>query len=146
MEKTLLDLLVHHEGLRKRVYDDNNGQEIYSGYLVIGTPTIGIGRNLRGKGITEAEAIVLCSNDVQECMCDLEKIFPEFWRYSVDRRHALINMRFNLGPNRFRNFKRMILAIEGERWDLAGDEMLRSRWEQQVGRRAHELAEMVRKG
>ena len=145
-DRNLLELLIKHEGLRQKVYDDATGDEIHAGSRVIGNPTIGIGRNLRGNGISEAEAIVLCSNDVESCRCDLMDLIPDFWNLSKTRRHALINMRFNLGPQRFREFEKFLLALEGKRYDIAGDEMLRSRWEQQVGIRAHELADMIRKG
>ena len=70
--------------------------------------SIGAGRNLDDKGITEEEALYLLHNDIAECRLDLVSIFPFFPGFSVGRQWALIDLRFNLGPSRFRGFKKMI--------------------------------------
>ena len=52
-------------------------------------------------------------------------------------------MRFNLGPNRFRKFKKMIIAVNNKNFNQAAREMMNSLWYQkQVGNRAVELVEM----
>jgi lysozyme len=43
-------------------------------------------------------------------------------------------------------FTRMWTAVAGQAWDLAADEMLDSKWADQVGVRAHTLSEMMRTG
>ena len=55
-------------------------------------------------------------------------------------------MVFNLGLSRFRRFRKTIAAIKAGDWEQAAREMLASLWARQVGRRAQELAEMMRRG
>ena len=112
--------LVAHEGLRLKVYHDS-----------LGIPTIGIGRNLRDKGISSTEAFALLENDVRECLLDLSS-FPWWSSLAAVRCRALIDLRFNLGPTRFRGFKKMLAAIAAGDFDRAADELARSKWATQV--------------
>lgn len=85
----LVEELVRDEGERLRVYKDSLGIE-----------TIGVGRNLRDKGITKAESRFLLDNDIDECVADLGNV-PWFARLPESTQRGLLNMRFNLGPSRF---------------------------------------------
>jgi len=127
--------IVEHEGLQLKVYQCPAGRW-----------TIGAGRNLEDKGISEAEAMMLLENDISECVDDLKQIFPEFDELAEARGRALVDMRFNLGPNRFRKFQKMIAAISERDFGRAADEMVDSRWYAQVGRRGERLAAMMREG
>ena len=62
--KKLANQLIKHEGLRLTPYR-----------CPAGRLTIGIGRNLEDKGITEKEAVMLLKNDIQECIENLKTIF-----------------------------------------------------------------------
>ena len=117
----LIDQLIRHEGEVLTAY------RCPAGYI-----TIGCGRNLEGKGITKAESRMLLANDIAECRTDLQTIFRDFDSFSKARRIALIDMRFNLGPSRFRSFRRMIAAIKKGDWLQASCEALDSRWAAQV--------------
>ena len=119
----LVKQLIKHEGEVLTAY------KCPAGYI-----TVGVGRNLEGKGITKAESRMLLMNDVGECEADLIRIFGAggWERMSSNRRIALIDMRFNLGPGRFRSFRRMIQAIRAEDWAWAGKEAMDSRWAVQV--------------
>ena len=70
----LIDKLVLHEGMRLKVYDDANGNEIRAGDTLVGHPTIGVGRNIAGDGlgITEEEAKMLLSNDVDRVLKEVD--------------------------------------------------------------------------
>jgi len=130
-EKIVQQLLIH-EGLRLRPY-----------HCPAGKLTIGVGRNLEEKGITEKEAFVLLENDIEECRKDLEEIFQGFDLLPESVQLVLVDMRFNLGPNRFRNFKRMIAAVKNHNFYQAAAEMKDSRWYTQVGQRAKTLVNMM---
>lgn len=79
-----------------------------------GKLTIGYGRNIDvdGPGISEAEGQVLLNNDITECDEDLRKVFSNWDTLSVRVRSTLVNLRYQLGPARFRGFRKMIAAIE----------------------------------
>ena len=117
--------LIDHEGLEKKAYR-----------CPAGKLTVGVGRNLEDKGLTEEEALFLLRNDIAECEDDLRSIFTEYDALDESRKRALIDMRFNLGPSRFRQFKKMIAAVKEKDFSRAADEMKDSNWYRQVGKRA----------
>jgi len=131
----LKTMLVRHEGLRLKPYKDS-----------VNKCTIGIGRNLDDNGITENEAYYLLSHDINRSLSDVRAIFPDFDAFSEDRQIALVDMMFNLGMGNFLRFKKMIESIQKERWDLAAVEALDSKWAGQVGKRATEIALMLKAG
>jgi lysozyme len=55
-------------------------------------------------------------------------------------------MDFNLGITRLLKFVKMLEALEQHDYDTAAEEMLGSLWASQVGNRAIELSEMMKKG
>lgn len=126
--------LVLHEGLRLKVYDDS-----------LGIPTIGVGRNLRDKGISQDEATALLNSDINECLSDLHT-FAWFMGLDSVRQRALIDLRFNLGPSRFRGFRNMIAALEHGDPVTAAAHLQDSAWFSQVGQRGPRLVKMLGDG
>ncbi len=123
-----------HEGRKNKVYKDSLGIE-----------TIGVGRNIRDKGLSEAEIDFMLDNDIAECVADLSG-FSWWASLNQARKDALTDMRLNLGPNRFRGFQRMILALASGDFEEAARQMMDSTWSNQVGQRAITLAAMIRTG
>lgn len=110
-----------------------------------GALTVGYGRNIDtgGPGITDAEAQVLLSNDISECDADLAKVFAGWSGFSLRRRATLVNLRFQLGPSRFRAFRKMIAAIENGDWAEAAKELRDSNLARQTpGRTLRRAAEL----
>lgn len=131
----ITDLLIKHEGLRLKPYRDT-----------VGKLTIGVGRNLDDVGITREEAMYLLDNDIVRVSVEVDKAFRWYRGLNTTRRTVIVDMVFNLGLGRFKRFKRLIAAIVVFDWDRAAKEMLDSKWAKQVGRRATELAKMMRDG
>jgi lysozyme len=111
-----------------------------------GKLTIGIGRNLDDRGITEEEADYLLSNDIDDFEDRLTREIP--WMVGLDpiRQRVLIDMAFNLGVPGLLKFKRTLAAIRGKEYDRAAGMMLDSRWATQVGQRAKRLSHMMATG
>ena len=128
------EMLIRHEGLRLKPYLDS-----------VGKLTIGIGRNLDDRGITKDKALYLLKNDIENSIQDL-KTFRWFDGLDQVRKEALIDMMFNLGRYRFNKFQKMIKALEEKDYLKASQEMLNSKWREQVGHRAIELARMIESG
>jgi lysozyme len=126
--------LMRDEGVKLKVYRDSLGIE-----------TIGVGRNLRDKGITQDEALFLLENDLDECIHDLS-VFPWFVALDPVRQRVVVDMRFNLGPSRLRSFTRTLAAVARGDYEAAATGMLKSKWAKQVGQRAVRLAAMMRTG
>jgi len=136
--KKLADQLIRHEGLRLKPY-----------HCTAGKLTIGVGRNLEDRGISEKEAAMLLENDIKDCIADLKEIFQardenggfDFLPEPVQM--VLVDMRFNLGHGGFRLFQKMITAVRELDFRSAALEMKDSRWYHQVGERAEKLVKMM---
>ena len=100
---------------------------------------------LKKRGITKDEALFLLREDIADAEKDLQH-FDWFPRLDPVRRKVVIDMRYNLGPTRFRQFKRMIAALGRGDYKAAADEMVDSKWYRQVKTRGTRLAQMMRTG
>lgn len=132
---SLIEQLKRHEGLRLKPYR-----------CTAGKLSLGYGRNLEDKGISEHEAELMLSSDIHEVQDELTKLLPVYSKLNPARKDALTNMGFNLGVTGLLKFKKMISALEAGDYNLAAEEMLDSRWASQVGQRSKDLAEQVRTG
>lgn len=131
----MIHQLTLHEGMRQFPYKCTSGKT-----------TIGIGRNLDDRGITEAEAAYLLGNDIDDFQARLTREIP--WMVELDpvRQRVLLDMAFNLGVPGLLKFKRTLAAIRGKEYDRAAAMMLDSRWATQVGQRSKRLSHMMATG
>ena len=132
--KHLIAMLQRHEGLRLKPYK-----------CTAGKVSIGYGRNLDDMGISEVEAMVLLRHDIERCYDELN-VFSWFADLDQVRQEALIDMLFNLGLPTFLEFKKTLKFVAEGKYSQAAEEMLRSKWADQVGDRAKELAYMIDTG
>ena len=162
LKHSLEDQLILHEGLRLETY------KCPAGYW-----TVGGGRNLEGKplrpdgqeyilgcrglkpdevieilkerGITKDEALFLLASDIDDAIADLRSFD---WYEDLDpvRRKVVIDMRYNLGPTRFRGFKKMVAALAVGDYQKAAAEMVDSKWYHEVGNRSKRLVKMMETG
>jgi lysozyme len=136
---TILDHLrqqLHRdEGLRLMPYTDT-----------VGKLTIGVGRNLTDRGISDDEAQYLLDNDIAICIGELRSAYPWFDRLDEARQGVLVNMCFNLGMPKLAKFGTTLGLVRTGKYPQAAVAMLQSKWAQQVGNRAVRLAEQMRDG
>ncbi len=131
-EQLIQDLIVD-EDLRTALYR-----------CTAGKTTIGIGRNLTDNGIRKNEAMFMALNDIEDVESELNSHAP-WWREMPEQaQRALANMCFNLGWPRLSKFQNMLNDLENRRYDSAAEEALDSRWAEQVGERAHRIADLIR--
>jgi lysozyme len=151
----LVKMIAIHEGIVLNVYQDH-----------LGIDTVGIGRNLQDRGITdgelsfinktmdevyevgltEEEAYYLCMNDIAIVEKELLANKPIVNQLNDVRQMVLVDMAFNMGVPRLMAFKNMWLAIEKVNYQLANEEMIDSRWAGQVGSRAMKLSLAMKNG
>ena len=133
--KRLVEQLRFHEGVEHKVYKDHLGIE-----------TIGVGRNLVDRGLSDDEINVLLANDINICENELNTKMP--WWKDLDeiRRRCLIDLVFNLGMPRFSQFVKTIEHIKNGAWEQASEELLDSNYAKQVPNRAKRIATMLRTG
>ena len=124
-----------HEGVEKFPY------RCTAGYL-----TIGVGRNIEERGLLDDEIDFILDNDIEVVMSEVSVTFDWFFDLSEVRQRVVADMIFNMGLPRFKQFKKMIAALEEGDWSEAANQMMDSKWAQQVGLRAARLATMMETG
>ena len=112
----------------------------------LGFLTIGYGRCLDRIGISETEAAFLLDNDIKSAEEAVTANIVGLEGLDAVRRAVLVNMSFNLGIAGLLGFRRFLAALRAADWARAAEEMLASRWHEQVGPRAERLAEQMRTG
>ena len=144
-KQKLINLISDHEGVKLKVYDDYTGKELKAGDVLVGHPTIGIGRNVAkdGLGLSQEEAEFMLMNDIDRVKEEI-KNFPIEHLNEV-RTAIIIDMAFNMGITRFNPtmWKKTFQAIVNEDWQKATTEMLDSNWARQTKRRSAKLSQMM---
>jgi lysozyme len=131
----LEDQLIDHEGLELKPYQ-----------CTADKLTIGVGRNIEDRGITEDEARYLLKNDIKIVEDELLEKKPVVAGLDAVRQRVLVDMGFNLGIPTLLKFQNMWAAIEEEDFERAAEEAMDSRWAKQVGRRAERLCQAMATG
>ena len=100
---------------------------------------------LTDRGLSGGEIDLLLANNITAARAACRRLYGDgFDAASTGRRHALVSMAFNLGQTRLAGFKRLRAAVLAGDWDRAAAEALDSRWASQTGRRAAEVAALLR--
>lgn len=137
--------LSKHEDRRACAYDDATGKPISEGTQVRGLVTVGVGRNLVGKGLSEDEIDYLLDNDIAECIGQAQS-FPWYAGLDEVRKAAIVELLFNLGLSKFKGFKNFINFVIQRRWTQAGEELKNSLWYGQVKSRGDTLIAQIKTG
>ena len=146
--------LIEEEGWENKVYLDH-----------LGHPTIGVGFNLdredararlRSIGVdydaiksgraelTNEQVSTLLDEDIEDAVDLIPHLFPIYDDLPDIVQVVLLDMLFNMGFSRLRQFIGMKAAIMERDWNTAADEMLDSLWAKQVPNRANALASLMR--
>lgn len=135
--------LIRHEGYIREIYLDSEGYETFGvGHLVteldmehswpIGSP------------ITDERILAVFDEDFLDALEDAESLVDGLYNHPDSVIRVLVNMAFNLGRTRLRNFKKMLAAVEAKDYKTAAAEMEDSKWYRQVKRRGVELVNIMR--
>jgi lysozyme len=132
--------------------DEGCVYEIYLDHL--GYPTFGIGHLITGSDPESGEAVgtkisedrvqQVFNSDIDCVIDDCYRAFDDFGSLPEGVQLVIANMIFNLGLPRFNKFKKMIRAINLGDWQSAADQMIDSKWYQQVTARARRLESVMR--
>lgn len=115
-------------------------------YLLDEKLHIGYGLNLSGRGLTKIEADELFERFLfPEALRDVQIIFPDWKNILKPIQEVLIEMRYSMGPNVFREFNQMIDAVNSRDYTRMAFEMRKSKWWQKemTHSRAEFLAQLV---
>jgi len=154
--KDVAKMIERHEGKRNKVYLDS-----------FGIPTIGIGFNLNrddarerlssvgldynqirngSQSLTDEQVYHFFKEDLNEAIQTAQSFLPNFYEHPAKIQEVIINMAFNLGPNKLAEFKKFKEALLDKDYRTAADEMINSEWHGQVGDRSIELENIMNRG
>lgn len=122
--------------------------EIYLDHL--GYPTFGVGHLVLesdpeygepvGAPVSQERVRECFEKDLQTAINECVVLYGEAWEdFPGEVQEILVNMLFNLGRPRLRNFKKMNAALLVGDWKEAAKEGRDSRWHKQVTNRAERL-------
>lgn len=149
------DSLINDEGIRSEVYRDTRGKR-----------TVGIGFNMDdpasrntwasagiakdfdavregAAALDDAEISALANVSYNNAFDTASKHVKGFHRLPPAKQEALVNMAYQLGDSKFREFKRMRGALAAGKFSLAAREVLSSDYAQQVPERASRIAAIL---
>jgi lysozyme len=127
--------------------DEGCKYEIYMDHL--GYPTFGIGHLILvddveygqpvGTPVSEDRVNECFASDIIVVLEECETLFPSFEVLPDEVQLIIANMMFNMGRPRLSKFKKFIAAVAISNWQEAANQMVDSRWYNQVPNRAERL-------
>ena len=144
---------MNKEQLREEIAEDEGCKyEIYLDHL--GLPTFGIGALVKesdpeygqfvGTPVDEDRVRQRFNLDIAVTIDDCKVLYDDFDDLPEECQHIIANMMFNMGRPRLSKFKGMKAGVDARDWNRAADEMVDSRWYDQVTSRAKRLVKRMR--
>ena len=135
--------LERDEGVKYEVYLDHLGYPTFGiGHLITDDdPECGasVGTKVDSDRVQEA-----FETDVESVLSDCERLYVQFEHLPEEVQLIIANMMFNMGYTRLSKFKGMKRGVDARDWETAADEMVDSRWYNQVTNRADRLVVRMR--
>ena len=97
-----------------------------------------------GTAVSEARCYSVFEEDVKTVIGDCEKLYDDFDQLPEEAQLIIANMMFNMGLTRLSKFRGMKNGVDARDWERAADEMVDSRWYNQVTKRADRLVVRMR--
>ena len=141
--KNLREQLEVDEGVRYNIYLDHLGYPTFGiGHLVISNdPENG---QAVGTSVSKERVGECFEQDVSSVIKDCHKLYNDFDELPEEVQQITANMMFNMGYTRLSKFKGMKKGVDTRNWDVAANEMIDSKWYQQVNTRANRLVQRMR--
>ena len=132
--------------------DEGRVDSIYLDHL--GYPTFGIGHLITDDDpeygspvdtpVSDLRVVEVFEDDVQNVLTDCEKLYVQWEHLPEEVQLIVANMMFNMGYTRLSKFRGMKRGVDARDWNQAADEMVDSRWYNQVTKRADRLVTRMR--
>ena len=144
---------MNKDQLREELAEDEGCKfEIYLDHL--GLPTFGIGALIKehdpeygqpvGTPVSEDRVRQRFNLDIAVTIEDCQVLYDDFNDLPEEAQLVIANMMFNMGRPRLSKFKGMKAGVDARDWERAADEMVDSRWHDQVPNRAKRLVKRIR--
>ena len=144
---------MNKDQLRVELADDEGCK--YSIYLDhLNLPTFGIGHLITeadpefgepiGTEVSEERVRKAFNLDVAVTIDECKVLYDDFDDLPEEAQLVICNMMFNMGRPRLSKFKGMKAGCDARDWNKMADEMVDSRWHDQVPNRAKRLVKRIR--
>ena len=144
---------MNKDRLREEIAADEGCKyEVYLDHLAL--PTCGVGHLITendeeydkpvGTVVEEERVRRLFALDIAVTIDECKVLYPDFDDFDEELQHILCNMMFNMGRPRLSRFKLMQAAIDNKDFNEAAEQMIDSRWHDQVPNRAKRLVKRMR--
>ena len=144
---------MNKDRLREELAEDEGCKfEIYLDRL--GLPTFGIGALVKehdpeygqpvGTPVSEDRVRQRFNLDIAVTIEDCQVLYDDFNELPEEAQLVIANMMFNMGRPRLSKFKMMKKACDERDWNEMADQMVDSRWHDQVPNRAKRLVKRIR--
>jgi lysozyme len=97
-----------------------------------------------GVEISDEQVKAWFNKDIETVLSDCELLYDDFDHLPEEAQLIIANMMFNLGRNRLGAFIGMKAGVDARDWNKAADEMIDSKWYEQVPNRAGRLVKRMR--
>jgi len=152
--QTTRNMIAQHEGKENFVYKDTEGISTIGRGFNLSRPdakekiqSLGLNFNdilNKRVGLTDKQIEQLFKYTYNEALGVANSFLPNFETYPNTIKQVIIDMAFNMGPNKLNQFKKFRQALIRRDFQKAADEMIDSQWYNQVGNRSKELVQMMR--
>lgn len=144
---------MNKDKLREELAEDEGCKfEVYLDHL--GLPTFGIGHlvveqdpeygQAVGTPVDEERVRQVFNLDIASTLDECKVLYDDFDELPEECQLIIANMMFNMGRPRLSKFKGMKAGVDARDWNRAADEMVDSRWHDQVPNRAKRLVKRMR--
>ncbi len=144
---------MNKDKLRQELAEDEGCKyEVYLDHLAL--PTLGIGHLIVeddpehgqpvGTPVSEERVRQVFALDIASTLDECQVLYPDFDDLPEECQLIIANMMFNMGRPRLSKFKGMKAGVDAREWNRAADEMVESRWHDQVPNRAKRLVKRMR--
>ena len=131
------------EGCKHTIYKDHLGYLTFGiGHLIVKHGPE-YGKEI-GTYVPEYRVIKAFKQDIKTVLSDCNRLYEDFEDLPEEAQRVIANMMFNMGYTRLSKFKGMKRGVDARDWNTAADEMVDSRWYNQVTNRANRLVKRMR--
>jgi len=106
--------------------------------------TIGVGRNIQDRGISNETAMQMLDEDIDIMVNELRENLSWFDKQNDAIQGVLIDLCFNMGISRLLMFVQTLKLIEQGQYAMAADELLDSKYAAMLPARSKRNAEILR--
>ena len=97
-----------------------------------------------GVEIPDEQVKAWFNKDIETVLSDCELLYDDFDHLPEEAKLIISNMMFNIGFPKMKKFVGMKAGVDARDWNKAADEMIDSKWYEQVPNRAGRLVKRMR--